>query len=65
MGAAGDGVQRLFFELLVPNPAHLLEAIDVPAVTTSGIPTADILSEDDRELARPGAEFAARLGLHR
>lgn len=50
---------------LCRNPAHLLEAIDVPAVTTSGIPTADILSEDDRELARPGAEFAARLGLHR
>ncbi|MFI6166494.1 alpha/beta fold hydrolase [Nocardia sp. NPDC051052] len=56
--------QRLFFELLVAQPgAYFLEALDVPAVTTLGIPAAYILSEDDRALARPGAEFAARVGL--
>lgn len=60
----GADAQRLFFELLVPQPgAYFLEAIDVPAVTTAGIPAAYVASEDDRALGRPGAEFAARLGL--
>jgi pimeloyl-ACP methyl ester carboxylesterase len=56
--------QRLFFELLVPQPgAYFFEAIDVPPVTTLGIPVAYVSSADDRALARPAAEFAARLGL--
>ncbi|MET7990770.1 alpha/beta hydrolase [Amycolatopsis sp. NPDC005232] len=56
--------QQLFFELLVPQPgAYFTEAIDVPDITALDIPAAYVLSEDDRALARPGAEFAARLGL--
>lgn len=56
--------QRLFFELLVPQPgAYFLEALDVPDVTTLGIPAAYVASETDQALARPGAEFAARIGM--
>lgn len=55
---------RLLFELLVPQPgAYYTEALDVDEVTTAGIPAAYLLSENDLVLARPGAEFAARLGL--
>ncbi|MEU7145351.1 hypothetical protein ABZ942_38305 [Nocardia sp. NPDC046473] len=38
----------------VVTGAYFLEALDVPAVTTVGIPAAYILSEEDRVLARPG-----------
>jgi hypothetical protein len=55
---------RLFHELLVPQPGtYFLEALDVPDVTTQGIPAAFVLSENDNVLARPGAELAARIGL--
>lgn len=59
-----EPVRRLFFELLLPQPGgYFLDALDVPDVSAAGIPAAYILSENDRALARPGAEFAARLGL--
>jgi pimeloyl-ACP methyl ester carboxylesterase len=55
-----EAAQRLFHELLVPHPgAYFLEALDV---TMPDVPAAYVLSEDDQALARPGAEFAARIG---
>jgi pimeloyl-ACP methyl ester carboxylesterase len=61
---ADTQAQDLFFELLVPQPGgYFLDPIDVGDVTTLGVPTGYVLSEDDRALARPGTEFAARIGL--
>ena len=61
---AEEQAQDLFFELLVPQPGgYFLDPIDVGDVTSLGIPAGYILSEDDRALARPGTEFAARIGL--
>jgi pimeloyl-ACP methyl ester carboxylesterase len=57
-------LQKLVFELLVPQPGgYFLDALDGPDVTALGVPATYILGEDDRTLARPGAEFAARIGL--
>ena len=54
----------LLFELLEPTPGHYYtDALDLPDLTTLDIGLAYLLSEDDQVLARPGAEFAARLGL--
>ncbi|MEV4175390.1 alpha/beta hydrolase [Nonomuraea sp. NPDC049709] len=59
-----EAAQRLFHELLVPQPgAYFLQALDVDDVTTLGLPAAYVLSENDRALARPGDELAARIGL--
>lgn len=59
-----EDAQRLFFELLMPQPgAYFLDALDVPDVASLGIPAAYIRSETDLALARPATEFAARLGL--
>ncbi|MEU6343742.1 alpha/beta hydrolase [Streptomyces sp. NPDC046977] len=56
--------QRLVADLLTPQPGnYFLDALDVPTVPELGIPALYILGEDDRALPRPGAEFAARLGL--
>jgi len=64
MPEADKGAQDLFFELLVPQPGgYFLDPINVGDVTTLGVPADYILSEDDRALARPGTEFAARIGL--
>jgi pimeloyl-ACP methyl ester carboxylesterase len=64
MPEADKQAQDLFFELLVPQPGgYFLDPIDVGDVTTLGVPAGYILSEDDRALARPGTEFAARIGL--
>ena len=61
---ADEQAQDLIFELLVPQPGgYFLDPIDVGDVTTLGVPAGYILSEDDRALARPGTEFAARIGL--
>ena len=61
---AEEQAQDLLFELLVPQPGgYFLDPIDVGDVTSLGIPAGYILSEDDRALARPGTEFAARIGL--
>jgi hypothetical protein len=48
----------------VPQPGgYFLDPLDVDDVTTLGVPAGYVLSEDDRALARPGAEFASRIGL--
>ena|SRR5258708_2568433 len=50
--------------MLMPQPGgYLLGPLDVDDVTTLGVPAGYILSEDDRALARPVAEFASRIGL--
>ena len=59
-----EPLQRVVFDLLLPQPARYL-----PPPTHSrpapppGIRTAYVLAEDDRALARPGTEFAARIGV--
>ncbi|MBE1489646.1 alpha/beta fold hydrolase [Plantactinospora soyae] len=64
MQDVAEDAQRLLAELLVPHPgAYFLDALDVPDVTTLGIPTRYLLGEHDHALPRPGAEFAARLGV--
>jgi pimeloyl-ACP methyl ester carboxylesterase len=61
---AGEQVQRLVFDLLLPQPGgYMLDALDVGPVTGLGIPAAYVLAEDDRALARPGEEFAERIGV--
>jgi pimeloyl-ACP methyl ester carboxylesterase len=61
---ADEQAQDLLFELLVPQPGgYFLDPISVGDVTTLGVPAGYVLSEDDRALARPGTEFAARIGL--
>lgn len=61
---ADKQVRDLFFELLVPQPGgYFTDPIDVGDVTSLGVPAGYVLSEDDRALARPGTEFAARIGL--
>ncbi len=60
----GEQVQDLFFELLVPQPGrYFTDPIGVDDVTTLEVPAGYVLSEDDQVLARPGTEFAARIGL--
>jgi pimeloyl-ACP methyl ester carboxylesterase len=57
-------VQKLVFELLVPQPGgYFLDPLDGPDVRALGVPATYVLGVDDRTLARPGAEFAARIGL--
>jgi pimeloyl-ACP methyl ester carboxylesterase len=64
MPEADKQTQDLFFELLVPQPGgYFVDPLDVDDVTTLGVPVRYILSEDDQALARPGTEFAARIGL--
>jgi hypothetical protein len=64
MPDADKQAQDLFFELLLPQPGgYFVDPIDVDDVTTLGVPAGYILSEDDQALARPGTEFAARIGL--
>ncbi|PZG06075.1 alpha/beta fold hydrolase [Nonomuraea aridisoli] len=59
-----EAAQRLFHELLVPQPGtYFLQSLDVDDVTTLGVPAAYVLSENDLALARPGTELAARIGL--
>ncbi|MFF2525374.1 alpha/beta fold hydrolase [Streptomyces liangshanensis] len=61
-----EPVQRLLWELLQPQPAQYgVGSLDLPDVTTLGVPLAYVLSENDRGLGRPGAgtDFARRLGV--
>lgn len=59
-----EPLQRLVFDLLVPQPGgYMLDALDVEDVTALGIPAAYTLAEDDIGLAEPGAVLAARLGV--
>jgi pimeloyl-ACP methyl ester carboxylesterase len=57
-------LQELVFALTLPQPGgYMVDALDGPAVTDVGLPAAYLLGEEDRSLARPGDEFAARLGV--
>lgn len=57
-------LQELVFALILPQPGgYMVDALDVPSVTEAGLPVAYLLGEEDHSLARPGDEFAARLGV--
>ncbi len=57
-------LQELVFGMMVPQPGgYMVNSLDVPAVTEIGLDAAYILGAGDISLARPGAEFAARLGV--
>ena len=51
-------------QLLLPQPGgYMTDSLDLPPVTKIGLDAAYVLCADDIALARPGAEFAARLGV--
>lgn len=57
-------LQQLVFSMTLPQPGrYMTDPLDVGPVTDIGLPAAYILGTEDRSLARPGAEFAARLNL--
>ena len=57
-------LQELVFGLTLPQPVgYMIDALDVPPVTAAGLPAAYLLGVADQSLARPGDEFAARLGV--
>lgn len=57
-------LQELVFTLALPQPGgYMVDALDVPPVTEIGLSVAYVLGIDDVSLARPGAEFAARIGV--
>jgi pimeloyl-ACP methyl ester carboxylesterase len=56
-------LQELVSQLLLPQPGgYMTGSLDVPPVTEIGVDAAYVLCADDIALARPGAEFAARIG---
>jgi len=62
----GDPVllQELVSQLLLPQPGgYMTGGLDLPPVTRIGLDAAYVLCADDVALARPGIEFAARLGV--
>jgi pimeloyl-ACP methyl ester carboxylesterase len=62
----GDPVplQELVSQMLLPQPGgYMTGRLDLPPVTKTGLKAAYVLCADDTALARPGTEFAARLGL--
>jgi pimeloyl-ACP methyl ester carboxylesterase len=57
-------LQELVSQLLLPQPGgYMTDSLDLPPVTKIGLEAAYVLCADDIALARPGAEFAARLGV--
>jgi len=57
-------LQKLVDGLALPQPGgYMTGELDTPAVTGIGLPAAYLLGADDQSLARPGDEFAGRLGL--
>ena len=57
-------LQELVSQLLLPQPGgYMTGSLDLPPVTEIGQDAAYVLCADDIALARPGAEFAARLGV--
>lgn len=60
-----EQLQQLVYSMVVPTPgSYVLEALERPqTVVDLGTPAAYILGSADISLARPGAEFAARIGL--
>ena len=64
MPDASAELQELVFGLALPQPGgYMVDALDVPTVAEAGLPAAYLLGVDDNSLARPGDEFAARLGV--
>jgi pimeloyl-ACP methyl ester carboxylesterase len=59
-----EQLQQLVTDLLTPMPRnYLMKPFDIPDVTSLDVDLAYLLGEDDIALPRPGAEFAARIGL--
>jgi pimeloyl-ACP methyl ester carboxylesterase len=57
-------LQELVSQLLLPQPGgYMTGSLDLPPVTKIGLDAAYVLCADDIALARPGTEFAARLGV--
>jgi hypothetical protein len=57
-------LQELISQLLLPQPGgYMTDSLDLPPVTEIGLDAAYVLCADDIALARPGTEFAARLGV--
>jgi pimeloyl-ACP methyl ester carboxylesterase len=57
-------LQELVSELLLPQPGgYMTGSLDLPPVTEIGLDAAYVLCAEDIALARPGVEFAARLGV--
>jgi pimeloyl-ACP methyl ester carboxylesterase len=57
-------LQELVAGLVLPQPGgYMTDALDVPPVTEAGLSATYLLGADDKSLARPGEEFAGRLGL--
>jgi hypothetical protein len=57
-------LQKLVSQLLLPQPGgYMTGSLDLPPVTKIGLEAAYVLCADDVALARPGTEFAARLGV--
>lgn len=58
-----ENLQRLVFDLLVPQPGgYMLAALDKVDLAEMDLPVTYLLAENDRGLAAPGAELAARAG---
>ncbi|WP_329074325.1 alpha/beta hydrolase [Streptomyces niveus] len=59
-----ENLQRLVHDLLVPQPGgYMLDALDTVDLATADVPITYLLAENDRALAAPGAELAARVGV--
>jgi hypothetical protein len=57
-------LQELVSQMLLPQPGgYMTGSLDLPPVTKIGLDAAYVLCADDISLARPGTEFAARLGV--
>ncbi len=57
-------LQQLVFSLMLPQPGgYMVDSIDELPVTKTGLNAAYILGSGDISLARPGTEFADRLGV--
>ena len=57
-------LQELVFQMMLPQPgSYMTDSLDVPEVTKIGLDAAYVLGTDDISLARPGTEFAGRLGV--
>jgi hypothetical protein len=57
-------LQELVSQMLLPQPGgYMTGVLDLPPVTKIGPDAAYVLCADDIALARPGTEFAARLGV--
>ena len=57
-------LQQLVYSLMLPQPGgYMVDSLEGPPVTKIGLSAAYILGSGDISLARPGTEFADRLGV--